>query len=115
MYIDELTIGQFKELKSLIEDNAKEYSTKEKIDLGLRIVILQRGWVFIGDLSQQGEYRTIKNTKNIHRWGTTGGLGELKDGPTKKTVLHDAGTVHYHKLTEIASIECNQKNWSDIK
>jgi len=77
-----------------------------------QIVIAQRGWVFVGDVSQEGEQVTINNAKCIRRWGTTKGLGEIaKNGPTSSTVLDDMGTVRLHSLAVVASIEVEAGKW----
>ena len=77
-----------------------------------RIVILQRGWVMIGDFSQEGPNCKLENSAVIRRWGTTKGIGEIaKGGPTSETILDDVQTVHFHELTVVAMIDCNEANW----
>ena len=76
------------------------------------IVILQRGWVFIGDLSKDGEEFTLSNAQNIQRWGTTDGLGQLAlSGPTNSTQLKPAGTVRFHELTVVARLDVDVSKW----
>jgi hypothetical protein len=59
-----------------------------------RIIITDREWVFVGDCTDNEDGSvTISNAKNIRRWGTTKGLGELSDGPTASTIADDYGTV----------------------
>ena len=69
-----------------------------------RIVVLQAGWVFIG------QYHAAVGTKpahltdanNIRVWGTTAGLGEIAiKGPTKDTVLDPVGIVLLDTPTSI--------------
>jgi hypothetical protein len=70
-----------------------------------RIVIADRGWVFVGDCTDNEDGTvTIRNTKNIRRWGTTKGLGELVNGPLSKTVADDYGTVITEKIATIAVV-----------
>ena len=59
-----------------------------------RIIVGDRGWVFVGDcVDLDGGKVEIRNARNIRKWGTTSGLGQLVDGPTPDT-RHDAyGTV----------------------
>jgi hypothetical protein len=76
-----------------------------------RIVVLQRGWVFIGNVEQTAEKVTITNAKNIRRWGTTMGLGELKDGPLRETTLDEAGTIECHPLSVVLMIAVDQSKW----
>ena len=82
----------------------------EKKDI--RIVILQRGWIYIGEFSKDGVECRLKNAKNIRRWGTTNGLGELaKKGKQEETQLDEAGTVRFHELTIVAMLECDNDVW----
>ncbi len=76
-----------------------------------RIVIAQRGWVFVGEVTEKDSHLTIKNCRNIRRWGTTKGLGELIEGPTKATILDEMGTVTLHELSVVAQIDVNGKKW----
>lgn len=74
-----------------------------------RIVIAQRGWVFVGIYTEDGDNVTLTNAKVIRQWGTTKGLGELAlNGPTSKTVLDDAGVVRMHRLAIVATLDTNK-------
>lgn len=76
------------------------------------IVVLQRGWVFIGDLVKVGDEFVLSNAQNIQRWGTTKGLGQLAlSGPTATTVLNAAGTVRFHELTVVARLDVDASKW----
>lgn len=72
----------------------------------VRILVLQRGWVVVGNYSQDGDECVLTDASVIRRWGTTRGLGELVRGPLKDTVLDPAGTVRAHKLAVVMQIEC---------
>lgn len=77
-----------------------------------KIVILQRGWVMVGNFSQEGPNCKLENAAVIRRWGTTRGIGEIaENGPTKDTILDPVPTVHFHELTVVAIIDCNKANW----
>ena len=52
----------------------------------------------------------INEARNIRRWGTTRGLGELVSGPLANTVLDLVGTVLVPKRAIIAFIPC-ARNW----
>lgn len=59
-----------------------------------QIVVLDRGFVYVGDVSNDCDGSLIiENAKNIRRWGTSKGLGELRNGPLANTVVDDVGTV----------------------
>jgi len=62
-------------------------------DLGKQIVVIDNGFVHVGDCSIQDGLLCIDNCRNIRVWGTTKGLGELISGPTPKTVFDPCGTV----------------------
>lgn len=77
------------------------------------IVVAQRGWVFIGDVSVSDNELTIENAKNIRRWGTTGGLGQLaSDGPQDNTKFDEYGTVTLHPLAVVARIKVTSDKWN---
>lgn len=76
------------------------------------IVVAQRGWVFIGDVSASDNEITIQNAKNIRRWGTTGGLGQLAtEGPQANTKMDEYGTVTLHPLAVVARIKVTSEKW----
>ena len=109
MNIDELTLGDIKKLQSMI--GGVESTTK--IDGGIRIVILQRGWVMIGRYTQIGSECKLTNAHVIRRWGTTQGLGELAvKGPLSDTKLEPTPETTFHILTVIASIKCEESKWA---
>lgn len=79
---------------------------------GKHIVILQRGWVVVGDVTQTGSAVEIKNASVIRKWGTTKGLGELAlSGPLAETKLDPCGTVRAHELAIIATLKCEESKW----
>lgn len=81
----------------------------------VKIVILQRGWVMVGRYSKNGSECTLERASVIRVWGTTRGLGEIAGGgPTKKTALDPAGTVRFHELTVIATIDCEASKWTGL-
>lgn len=80
----------------------------------IRIVILHRGWVMVGNFLQDGAQCALENASVVRRWGTTKGLGELAaGGPIDgKTVLDRAGRVDFNELTIVATVRCNPEKWS---
>lgn len=82
-------------------------------DLGTRIVVCQRGWVVVGNVSEEADVLVITSTSIVRRWGTTSGLGQLaKNGPLEDTQLDPAGTVRVHKLSVVLQLDCNAERWS---
>lgn len=97
-----------------IEINGVQYVRADSvanIDSEIKIVILQRGWVMIGRWSQDGEKCALDDAKVIEHWGTTKGLGELVNGPTKNTKLSPCGHVEFHILGVIATISVDDSKW----
>jgi len=85
---------------------------KEIFLKGFGIVVAERGWVFVGDIEDFGKECIIYNARNIRRWGTSHGLGELAaEGPKEKTTLDDYGTVRIAKNAKILIIESDKKLW----
>lgn len=86
-------------------------SSKKKADI--RIIILQRGWVMVGEYARKGNYVTLSKASVIRRWGTTKGLGELAaNGPLPNTVLDPAnGVVEAHELVVLTTIACEPTKW----
>lgn len=83
------------------------------MDHGKQIVILDRGFVYVGDVVTDDAWCTITNASNIRRWGTTKGLGELAaGGPTSKTVLDPAGTVRAPLHSVVGMLECGAGTWA---
>ena len=78
-----------------------------------QIIIAQRGWVFVGDVTRTGDDVVISDAQCIRKWGTTKGLGQLAtDGPQRNTVLDPMGTVRLHALAVVASIDCTGEAWT---
>lgn len=72
-----------------------------------QIVIAQRGWVFVGDVTRTEADVVIENVAVIRRWGTTDGLGQLaRSGPTQATRLDPCPTVRIHPLAVVATMDC---------
>lgn len=79
---------------------------------GKRIVMLQGGWVMIGDLEKHDTYFSLGNGFVIRRWGTTQGLGELAiKGPLKETILDPVPQVQFHELTVVGIMKCDESKW----
>lgn len=100
-------------VKALLSDDSEEKLTDNSGNT--KIVILQRGWVFVGNFYQNGSMCTLKNAQNIRTWGTTKGLGELaSDGPTANTKLDKINDVTFHILTSVAMIDADNKVWKKV-
>ncbi len=109
MKIDELTIGEAKELANLFGR-----SETKKIDGGIRIVVLQRGWVVVGRFSQVGHDCRLDDSAVVRIWGTSKGLPEIVKGPIEgKTVLDKSPLpILFNELTIVFMLQCEEKEWS---
>jgi hypothetical protein len=83
------------------------------LDHGKQIVVLDRGFVYVGDVKTDGDWCVLDNASCIRRWGTTRGLGELAaSGPLEKTKLDPAGTVRAPLRAVIAMMTCEAEKWT---
>ena len=83
--------------------------TKQVVS-GYAIVVLDRGFVYVGDATIDDKQVIITNARNIRRWGTT--LGALAlSGPIDKTVLDDAGTVRAPLHAWIHTLDTEASLW----
>ncbi len=101
-------------IRALVNEGGEEVSTSSfEGGSKIKIVILQRGWVFVGRFHQEGNNCKLTDASNVRTWGTTKGLGELaEDGPQSNTKLDKVNDVQFHVLTAVATIDCNDKVWS---
>lgn len=91
------------ELKTLIAGSTCNQSHTSTEKLGLNIAVLDRGFVYVGDVRREGDFLLIENARNIRVWGTTAGLGELRNGPMNGTKMDVCGTVKvpFHALQHL--------------
>ena len=90
MNIDDLTIREAKKLATMFGGEKSESATLETWPI-YAIVVLDRGFVYVGLALRDGDFLRIDGAMNIRRWGTTRGLAELvTKGPTKSTEMDAA-------------------------
>ena len=81
--------------------------------LGWNIVVLDRGWVYVGKVHTEGDWLIIESAKNIRIWGTTGkGLGALKNGPLADTKLDEYGVVRAYRTEVKHLISVEESKWN---
>ena len=98
------------ELNELLAAIGGKHAATAPRDLGTQIVVADRGFVYVGKVTLDGDAATITNARNIRKWGTTQGLGELVGGPTKDTVLDQVGEVVIPMRAVIHFIKCT-RDW----
>lgn len=75
------------------------------------IVVADKGFVFVGHAETDADGNvTITGARNVRVYGTTKGLGELRLGPTAKTVLDDCGVVRVPRHAVIFTLAC-ESGW----
>jgi len=100
-----------------VEINGIKYVKKDSIitkefDGDIKIVVLQRGWIYIGRFERNGNDCKLHNAYNIRSWGTTKGLPELVNGATSSTKLDKCeGIVEFDWLTVVHTITVDSKSW----
>ena len=88
---------------------------KEENMTKIQIAVLTHGFIYVGIITHADGYIEIKNAKNIRRWGTTKGLGQLAiQGPQKETILDETGTVRAPLHSLIFILDCQEKAWQQI-
>jgi hypothetical protein len=78
----------------------------------IKIVVLDRGWVFVGRVTTMAGEVKIEQAQCIRRWGTTRGLGELRNGPTAHTQCDPAGTVTVPGRAVICMLDVEGDAWT---
>lgn len=99
------------DVKYVREDSFKR--TNDSGPKDIRIVVLQRGWVVVGEYRREQNRVFVENGSVIRRWGTTKGLGELaKSGPLSETILDPCnGTAECHDEAVVMSVKCEASKW----
>ena len=77
-----------------------------------QIIVVDKGFVFVGELESDGDFYSLKTGFCIRRWGTTKGLGQLAmEGPLSGTILEPADNTKFPKERLIFTIDCEQDKW----
>lgn len=104
--IKELTING----KTYVEKGSENISPNYTGEI--KIVVLQRGWVYIGRFQRSGNDCKLFNASVIRTWGTTKGLPELVNGATSSTKLDKCdGVVEFDYMNVIHTITVNPEKW----
>jgi hypothetical protein len=111
--LEELTIKEARDIACLLGSMAKPKTECCVVDGGVRIVVLQRGWVVVGHHYAEGDQVRIEKAAVVRLWGTSLGLGQLAtDGPQPNTKLDECPTVRVHALAVVCSFDCAPEKWS---
>ena len=87
--------------------------TTTTTEWGATLVVATAGHVWIAkSISFDGQFYHLTDARIIRRWGTSRGLNQLINGPTKETTLDDpAPLVTVVREAMIALIPCNEGKW----
>jgi hypothetical protein len=77
----------------------------------IAIVVIERGFVYVGAVETTPEGAIIRNARSLIRWGSSQHLGELVNGPLENTKLGARCTVRVRQNQIIHVIEVNQDAW----
>ena len=107
MDLEKLTIGEAREIAALF--GAKSTVRRE---YGNAILVADRGFVYVGDVTVNGDFAEIKNARNLRYWGTKNGLGELVlNGPLENTKLDPCGDLDVPMRAVISIHRSEKKLW----
>lgn len=91
--------------------DGKRYVAADSLGGEIKIIVLERGFVYVGQVKEELSHTVIHNARAIIRWGTTKHLGELTNGPLENTKLGDRCTINVKDSKIIHTIEVNQNAW----
>lgn len=118
MSLEELKVTDLITLISALKGDKQEPLDPEENHYGVRIVVLQRGWVAVGYFHQKGEHCWLTKAATIRIWGTSGkaGLSYLAEsGVTKDTILDKTPfPIRFHELTIVHMYDCKDTIWESI-
>lgn len=80
---------------------------------GMKMLILDKGFVYLGKLTISADYKWvyIEDCWSVRYWGTTRGLGQLRKGPTSKTVVDPVGRIQLPYSTLLQIIDVDATKW----
>lgn len=102
---ESITIDDVKYVRADAVPDAKKFEGP------IKIVVADKGFVFVARVEQTKDKVTLHNAKNIRRYGTTKGIGQLVNGPTASTLLDDFGTVTLHPDKVVFILDVEQAKW----
>ncbi len=92
----------------------KQAPATDTQNLGLQIVAVDNGFVFVGQTVVNGEWVEMYESSNVRRYGTTKGLPQLAaEGPLRETQLDPiAGLLKFPLARLVFVMECNKDAWA---
>jgi hypothetical protein len=95
------------------ETKLNPLDSSQAIDCGLQIVVLDNGFIFIGEVMIGSGWGSIYNGYNVRKYGTRDGLPQLANaGEQAETVLDKCETVLRFPVPRLLFLlECNRAKW----
>ena len=105
------TIEVSEETYETIKDQLAEDNEAREGE-SFQIAVLSHGFVYVGYCLLKDGLLTVRKARNIRKWGTTNGLGELSlDGPLSGTVLDRCRDITARAESLVHLIDCNELQW----
>jgi len=109
-----------KEIASKIEINGETYIKESELKKQskykaspVQILVLNRGWIVVGNVSESVNKTIIQNAAVIRKWGTTKGLGELAiKGKLPDTILDACPDITVDTANVVLVMNCEQSKWA---
>jgi hypothetical protein len=90
--------------------------TKTVETAALKIVVLDRGWVFVGRVTERPGELQIDDACCVRFWGTSKGLGQLaSEGPLSATKLDPCPRVIAPGRAVMFTLECSEEKWKNYR
>lgn len=86
-------------------------TTKQNPVTGWHILVIDNGFVFVGDVLTQNGMLLVQHAKQLRKWGTTAGLGEITGGPTKQTAADPVGVLLIPYARLVFALPASEKGW----
>lgn len=103
--MNEITINNEVSIKK--SEVAAEYQASP-----IQIVVLNRGWIVVGNVEEKNGKTYIRKPSIIRNWGTKKGLGELAmSGKLPNTVLDECLDIVVDTANVIFVMNCDQSKW----
>lgn len=100
------------EIEYVRKDSFPAVSEDGVVNHGIQIVVLDRGFVYVGRVKTDKDWCYIQDALNVRLWGTSKGLAELTNGPLQNTKLDKAGNVKANIRSLIHLIQCKESAWN---
>lgn len=82
----------------------------------LMLIVLDRGWVFVGRVTEGPSQITIDDAGCVRFWGTTKGIGQLaSEGPLSATKIDPAPRIVAPGRAVIFLMACNEERWKNYR